>query len=353
MNKWQSVLTSPLTAIIDVLRIIDDNALQIALVVDESNRLLGAVTDGDIRRGILRGISLNMPVQQVMKRSPIVALNYETKEQLYKLMTKHDIKQIPILDNQGSVVGIEFLSHLLPSNTELDNPVILMVGGLGTRLWELSAKAPKSLAQIGNKPILETILDGFIEYGLRYFVFSVNYKAEMIENYFGDGSRWGVEIKYLREKQPLGTAGALSLLPFKPQQPFFVMNGDLLTKVNFRQMLDFHLEHISVATIGVREYRNQIPYGVVQTEGHNFLGIEEKPIAKVFINAGIYILAPEMLSLVPKNCCFNMPDLFTKIRAKNLAVSAFPIREYWLDIGTVESLNRARKEYLEVFDVQE
>lgn len=352
MKNWKSILVNPLTTIFNVLQIIDNTALQIALVVDENNRLLGAITDGDIRRGILRGISLDMPVQQVMNVKPVIARLGEGRENIFLLMNKNDIRQIPILDDCGCVVGMEFLSALSERKSDLDNHVVLMAGGMGTRLWSVFNESPKSLAQIGNKPILETILDGFIEHGLKRFLLSVNYKAEMIKDYFGDGSRWGAEIEYIHEQQPMGTAGALGLLPFKPKQPLFVMNGDLLTRVNFRQMLDFHFEHLGAATIGVREYFSHIPYGVVKTDGHRFLSIEEKPMQKFFINAGIYVLAPEVLSLIPQGCCFDMPDLFARISNNGLNVATFPIREYWLDVGTVDSLNRARSEYLEVFDVK-
>ncbi len=327
MKNWKSILVGHLDTIFNVLQIIDNTALQIALVVDANNRLLGTVTDGDVRRGILRDISLDMPVQQVMNVKPVVARLGDRREAIFLLMKKSDVKQIPILDDSGCVVGVEFLSELGEKKPDLDNYVVLMVGGMGTRLWSVFNESPKSLAQIGNKPILETILEGLIEYGLKHFLFSVNYKAEMIEDYFGDGSRWGVEIEYIHEKQPMGTAGALSLLPFRPKQPVFVMNGDLLTRVNFRQMLDFHCEHLGAATIGVREYCNHIPYGVVKTDGHRFLNIEEKPIQKFFINAGIYVLVPEVLSLIPQDCCFDMPDLLAKINKSGLSISAFPIRE--------------------------
>lgn len=242
------------------------------------------------------------------------------------------------------------MSKILKRKSELDNLVVLMVGGLGTRLRSVSNQSPKPLVKIGNKPILEIILDSFIESGCKHFLFAVNYKSEMIESYFGNGSKWGVKIEYLRERKTLGTAGALGLLPFMPQQSLFIMNGDLITKVNFREMLNFHLKHAGAATIGVREYYNTIPYGIVKIKGHSVLGIKEKPVQRLFVNAGIYILTPEVLSLVPRNYCFSMPDLLTRIIQNGLKISAFPIREYWLDVGTADGLNRARNEYFEFFD---
>jgi len=220
----------------------------------------------------------------------------------------------------------------------------LMAGGLGSRLGELTKDTPKPLLKVGTKPILEVILENFISHGFHRFYISVNYKAEMIRDYFGDGSRWGVEIRYLHEHKRLGTAGALSLLPDNPTLPVLVMNGDLLTKVNFRQLIDFHNETNSKATMCVREFELQVPYGVVQIANHRLRAIEEKPVQRFFVNGGIYVLSPDMLQFIPEDSFYDMPTLFDEIIARGEETSVFPIREYWIDIGRADDFERANDE---------
>lgn len=341
-------MVSPETPIIRTLEIIDASARQIALVVDHAERLLGTVTDGDVRRGLLRGKSLNDPVSQVMNAYPTVASPYDSKENILALMKLKQLQQIPVVDEDGRVLHVETLGELLrPSKKE--NAVVLMAGGLGTRLRPLTHECPKPLLKVGDRPILETILLNFIDHGFYRFYISVHYKAEMIKSYFGDGSRWNVEIHYLHEDDSLGTAGALSLLPETPSSPFFVMNGDLLTKVNFEQLLDFHLAHKAKATMCVRKYDHQVPYGVVKLNRHELLGIEEKPVQRFFVNAGIYVLDPSVIPLIPRNSYYDMPSLFDLLVKQQERAIAFPIREYWLDIGRFADFERANLEFAEVF----
>lgn len=349
MKDWKSILISPSTQILKAIRIIDDSSMQIALVVDENNRLCGTVTDGDIRRGILRGISLESPVQKIMNPNPIVVGLNDGRESILTVMRMKELRQIPVLDENGCVVGVELLDELIQIQ-ERENWVVLMAGGMGRRLQPLTDECPKPLIHVGSKPILETILENFIEYGFRRFYISVNYKAEMVEEYFKDGSKWGVEISYIHEDKAMGTAGSLGLLPARPVKPFFVMNGDLLTKVNFHQLLTFHMEHKAKATMCVREYDFHIPYGVVKMERHRLIDIEEKPVQRFFVSAGIYLLDPITLDVIPKNSYFDMPDLFKKVVAKGFETAAFPIREYWLDIGRMDDLERAKGEYSEIFE---
>ena len=230
------------------------------------------------------------------------------------------------------------------------NPVVLMVGGLGTRLRPLTNDCPKPLLKVGNKPILETIVENFIEEGFYEFYFAVNYKSEMIEKYFGDGSRFGIKINYIREKNRMGTVGALSLLPEKLKESAIVMNGDLLTKVNFGKLLDYHKEQEALATMAVREYTYQIPYGVIHFADSKIIGIEEKPSQSFFVNAGIYVLSPEAVARVDKEKFFDMPDLFNEIIKDGKITAAFPIREYWLDIGKIDDFEKAQGEFREVFE---
>lgn len=341
-------MVSPHTPILDTLEIIDKNARQIALVADESDKLLGTVTDGDIRRGLLKGRALQDPISIIMNPFPTVASPYDTRDNILALMKIKQINQIPIVDEEGRIVHVEVLNDLLRP-TKKDNWVVLMAGGLGTRLYPLTHDCPKPLLKVGNKPLLETILQSFIDQGFHKFYISVKYKAEMIQEYFGDGSDWGITIQYLQEKDSLGTAGALSLLPEKPSEPFFVMNGDLLTKVNFEQLLDFHKTYQAKATMCVREYDHQIPYGVVKLDKQRLVSLEEKPTQRFFVNAGIYVLSPEIVERIPHNQYFDMPSLFDLLMEEDQHTIAFPIREYWLDIGRMADFERANVEFAEVF----
>ncbi|MBX5437764.1 MAG: nucleotidyltransferase family protein [Alicyclobacillaceae bacterium] len=348
MSRHEQVLVSPDTAVLDVIGIIDRGALQIALVVDEQQRLLGTVTDGDVRRGLLRGVQLHDPVSVIMNAEPTTARLNEARETVLAIMKLKRIHHVPVLDDEGRVVHIETLDELIQAK-ERDNWVVIMAGGMGTRLRPLTDHVPKPLLRVGNKPILETILGSFVEHGFRKFYLSVNYKAEMIKQYFGDGSRFGIEIRYLHEQQRMGTAGALSLIQDPSERPLIVMNGDLLTKVNFQQLLDFHNARRAQATMCVREYHYQIPYGVVEIEEERLKGIQEKPQKSCFVNAGIYVLDPAVLDLIPRNTFYDMPDLFARLIELGCTTTVFPIREYWLDVGMRADFERANGDYHEVF----
>lgn len=348
MNRWEKALVSPDKTIREAIQTIDEGAIQIALVVDHQNKLLGTVTDGDIRRGILKGVSLSDSVRQIMNPHPIVAGAEDGREKILETMKQTRLHQIPVVDTRGHLVSVEILDELLKVRNR-DNAVLLMAGGLGSRLRPLTDECPKPLLKVGSKPLLEIILENFLEYGFRKFYLSVNYKAEMVQEYFGDGSRWGADIQYIHEDRRLGTAGALSLLPERPTLPLIVMNGDLLTKVNFQQLLDFHAEHGAKATMCVREYDFQVPYGVVRIDHHRIVNIDEKPIQRFFVNAGIYVLEPETLDFIPPATFFDMPELFLKLIARQWETSVFPIREYWLDIGHMDDFARANGEFPEIF----
>lgn len=348
MNRWKDVLISPDTTILKAIEIIDAGSLQIALVVDDTNKLLGTVSDGDVRRAILKGVAFDRPVSEIMFIEPTVASSKESRDEIVTTMRTKQLRQIPLVDEGGCVVGLDLWDDLI-NLQERDNIVVLMAGGLGTRLGELTKDCPKPLLRVGNKPVLETILESCKEYAFKRFYISINYKAEMVKEYFGDGSRWGVEINYLEEKNKLGTAGALGLLPEIPTLPVLVMNADVLTKINFKHLMEFHDEHKSVATMCVREYEFQVPFGVVQLDNHRLKNILEKPIHQFFVNAGIYVLNPEAVSMVPDNEYFDMPALFDRLFEKQLETAAFPIREYWLDIGRKADYERANGDYDEVF----
>jgi dTDP-glucose pyrophosphorylase len=349
MVDWKDVSVSVEQTIREALEVIDAGAIQIALVVEADDRLKGVVTDGDIRRSILQGVNLDAPVQSVMNENPITARPQQDRQSLIDRMRARRIHQIPLVNDDGRVVGIEVLDDLLKPEKR-PNPVVLMAGGLGTRLRPLTKDCPKPLLEVGDQPILETILEGFITHGFHRFYLSVNYKSGMIEDYFGDGSDWGVHITYLHEEQRLGTAGPLSLLPEQPDEPLIVMNGDLLTKLNFAHLLDYHRDQDAIATMCVREHETQVPYGVIATDDQRMTGIEEKPTERYFVNAGIYVLEPETLSLVPENESFDMTELFEALIDQEAEATVFPVREYWQDVGQKEDFYRVNGEYEEVFD---
>lgn len=340
MKEWQKVLVFYQQTLLEAMKIIDETSLQFVVVVDEEQRLLGTVTDGDIRRGILRGEGLEVPITAVMNADPVSAIYGQKPYKLKQLMKQKKLKQLPIVDESNKVIDILFLEKLgLPSS---ENSVILMLGGLGTRMRPLTNDIPKPMLKIGEKPILETIIEGFKQYGYTNFVFSVNYKKEIIQDYFQNGAAFDVNIEYVEEEKRLGTAGALSLLKKKIDKPFFVMNGDLLTQINFDQLMEFHNEHQAVATMCVREYEFQVPYGVIETAGIDLVRIKEKPVYRSFVNAGIYVLNPETIESIPQNEFYDMPTLFEQLIEKKQKVTVFPIREYWLDIGKMDDFNKAQ-----------
>lgn len=349
MKSFENIRLAINSTIKDALKIIDSGAMKIALVLDGSNKLLGTVSDGDIRRGLLNGLQLEDGVESVMFRDPTVCSVSDTKEDILRIAIAKKIYQIPVVDSAGVLIGIDVVDELL-APTEFANKVILMVGGLGSRLRPLTNDLPKPLLEVGNKPILETIIANFAKYGFKNIILSVNYKSEMIEDYFGDGSKFGVTIEYVHEDKRMGTAGALSLMKDKLVEPFFVMNGDLLTDVNFEHMFEYHFSNKAIATMGVREYDFQVPYGVVNIDDHQIVSIEEKPVHKFFVNGGVYLLDLDVLDYIPENTFYDMPTLFEELVSKKHRALSFPIREYWLDVGRMSDFERANAEYHEVFN---
>ncbi len=349
MNAIKQIAISPSCKIIEVINVLENSHLQLALVVSEDEKLIGVVTDGDVRRGILKGIDLEQSVSEVMNTRPYTMLDSSTPSQILSVMKREQYRHMILVDENEKIVGVETLSDLLESELH-DNAVIIMAGGFGSRLRPLTKKMPKPLLNVGGRPILETSIVNLVEQGFTKIFISINYKAEMISEYFGDGEKYGAEINYIHERKPLGTAGALSLIPNKLDKPFFVMNADILTNINFNRILEFHNEHQSSATMCVREYEHQIPYGVVDVDGHKFLSIIEKPQHNYFVNAGVYLLNPEVLTSVPKDTFLTMPDLFEDIHSTEQEVTVFPIREYWLDIGRIEDFTKANEEYDSIFE---
>ena len=350
MKDWSDTLVAPTASIHEAIKAIDSCSMQIALVVDADDRLLGTVTDGDVRRAILSGTSMDAPVGDVMNKEFRVARNTDPKDLLLRRMASQRVRQFPLLDDDDRVVGLAYIDDLMSPNEKRDSWVVIMAGGLGTRLRPLTEHAPKPLLPVGDKPLLETILESFLEHGFRQFYISVNYKAEMIKTHFGDGARWNAAIRYIEEDRRLGTAGALRLIANRPRAPMIVMNGDLLTRINFQQLLDYHRDHDARATMCVREYDLQVPFGVVRIEDNRIVGIDEKPLHSFFVNAGIYVLDPHLIDLIPEDQAYDMTTLFERIVAAGHNTTVFPIREFWLDLGRISDFNQARGEYHEVFE---
>ena len=348
MADWEVTLSSPDASIRETIAQIDATALQICLVVDEDRRLLGTVTDGDIRRAILNNISMEEPVEKIMFRDPTTASIKDSKDFLLSIIKEHQVLQIPILDDDMKICGLTHIDDILEPTTHRENWVVLMAGGLGARLSPLTNQMPKPLLHVGDKPLLETIIESFLRHNFYRFYISVNYR---IMEHFGTGEKWGAEIRYIQEDKPLGTAGALTLLKPPPKLPMIVMNGDLLTRINFNHLLDYHHQNQASATMGVREYDVQVPYGVVQIDGDRIVSIDEKPVHRFFVNAGIYVLDPSLIELIPKGQPFDMTSLFDKISETGRGHSVvFPVREYWLDIGQMEDFDKANWDFKNNFD---
>jgi len=346
-NDWKSIATPSTASMRDVLSIIDESAMQIALVVDDGCHLLGTITDGDIRRALLRGETLDTPVLRFMNSNPITGLIDEDPHIWQRTMERYSLQHLPLLDANGCIQ--ELTRKTQPQEPQRSNTVVLMAGGMGTRLYPLTQQRPKPLLKVGEKPIIQTIIENFISQGFSDFKICINYLGEKIKDFCGDGSRWNVNIDYIEEDKRLGTAGALSLFPQRPDKPFFVMNGDVLTKVDFVRLLVFHEKQKNLATMCVREYRYQIPYGVVKLDQHRIVDLKEKPVEYYNVNAGVYLLEPAVLDYIPANQYFDMTRLFEVMMERNLQVGSFPLREYWVDVGRMEDFEQAHTDYTEQF----
>lgn len=346
MKNWKTVAVLPNTTLEKAIGVLDKGGLGIVLVTDADDILLGTLTDGDIRRALLRHQTMVTPVSKVMCMTPQVAELHWPREKLLHIMESSRILQLPVVDDGRRVVGIETLHDML-ENKRLENPVFLMAGGFGKRLYPLTQDCPKPMLKVGDKPILELILQSFVNAGFHRFYISTHYLPELIRDHFGDGSRWNVSIEYVHEDEPLGTGGALGLLPHDEiDLPIFLMNGDLLTRVDYCSLLDFHERLGGAATLCVREYENQIPYGVIRSDGHHITHIVEKPVQRCFISAGIYILSPELIRRVAPGERIDMPALLEREISAGRNVNMFPVHEYWLDIGRMDDFQRAQQEVL-------
>lgn len=340
-ERWRQALLPPTANLQAAIRCLDETGLQIVMVVADSGQLLGTVTDGDIRRGLLRGVGLNGPIESISHREPLVVPPQWGRETVLPLMQANRVHQLPVVDDLRRVVGLHLWDELL-SPSKRPNLMVIMAGGRGARLGMYTDDCPKPLLKIGGKPMLEHIIERASAEGFGRFLLAVHYLGHMIEEYFGNGDRWQVEIEYLREVSPLGTAGALGLLEPRPERPFVVTNGDVLADINYGEILDFHCRNNAAATMAVRLHEWQHPFGVVKTKGVDIIDFEEKPVSRTHINAGIYVLDPATLDLIaPKEAC-DMPVLFTRVRQRAFRTIVYPMHEPWLDVGRPGDLETAR-----------
>jgi dTDP-glucose pyrophosphorylase/CBS domain-containing protein len=328
---------------------IDRNAKGIALVVSQDRRLVGTVTDGDIRRAILAGTSLDLPVQRLLEQRvstryprPITACVGTPNVELVRLMNEHSVRQIPLLDEHGRVVNLAVLSDLV-KEYELPLTAVIMAGGFGTRLRPLTEDLPKPMLPVGDRPLMEHILNQLRQAGIRRVNITTHYLPEKITEYFGNGQAFGVELNYVAEDRPLGTAGALGLMQ-PPIEPLLVINGDILTRVDFRAMLKHHREYHADLTVAVRQYGLQVPYGVIECDGPHVRQVREKPVVNFLVNAGIYLLEPVVCRYIPNGMRFDMTDLIQRLLDEGRPVVSFPVVEYWLDIGQHTDYERAQED---------
>ncbi len=328
----------------------DSGRLGIVLVTDERHKLLGTITDGDVRRAILAKIDVQEPVSVILERKlgtryaqPITARMGEDRSAYLSLLQQYNITHLPLLDEDQRVVGLITLDEFVP-NRVLPLHAVIMAGGAGRRLRPLTDDLPKPMLPVGDRPLLELTIEQLSQAGIQQVNLTTHYKGAMIAEHFGDGRDFGVEIRYVEEDQPLGTAGALSLL--EPSgDPLLVMNGDVLTRVDFQAMLDFHHEHKADMTVAVRQHEVRLPHGVVETDGTTITGILEKPVLRHFMNAGIYLLNPQMCRFIPSGHRYDMTDLICRLIVEGCRVISFPIHEYWLDIGQVEDYEKALSDF--------
>lgn len=346
MTDWKSVLVTPWATIRDALKVINAARSQFAMVVDPDGRLLGTLSDGDVRRGLLDNVSLEDAVEKCMCRDPKVAQSGQSPEEILILMRRSGLHQIPIVDTHHRVIGLKTVDDFL-CLANRETPVVIMAGGLGSRLNELTREQPKPMLPVGGRPLLEMIVNRFVTQGFSRIWLAVNYRADVIEAYFGDGQAFGADIRYLREGKRLGTAGALSLLPPEIEQPVIVSNADLVANLDYPELVDAHTSSAAVATMAVREHEYPIPFGVVMESGGWIERIDEKPVHRVVVNAGVYVLSPEAVRRVPHDTYFDMPQLFENLIAERRLVYCHRLNGYWLDIGHRTDYEKANADFSE------
>ena len=342
LEKWRHAILPEDVTIQAAISNLDEVAIQIVLIANKENKLIGTLSDGDIRRGLLKGLHLGSPIKSIISRNPLVVPQSLKRDLVLQLMTVNKIRQIPIVGEDGQILGLHLWDYLAQP-IQRNNMMVIMAGGRGTRMRPQTEDCPKPMLNIAGKPMLEHIIQRAKTEGFHDFIICVHYFGHVIENYFSDGNNLGVRISYLREETPLGTAGALSLMKARPDNTFVITNGDVMTDIRYGEIIDFHDRHAADATMAVRLHEWQHPFGVVQMQGIKIEAIEEKPISRTHINAGIYALSPSVLDYLGSGEVCDMPTLFERIRSAGRQIIAYPMHEPWLDVGRPEDLEIANK----------
>lgn len=342
-EHWRDALLASGATIGEAIASLDRSGLQIVLVVDDETTLLGTITDGDIRRGLLAGLSLDTGVSEIVQREPMVVPPSVSGDAVLQIMSANKIHQLPIVDETRQICGLHIWDELQSTPSVRPNLMVIMAGGKGTRLRPHTEHCPKPLLPIAGKPMLEHIMERAKAAGIERFLISVHYLGHMIEEHFGDGANWGVEIDYIHEEAPLGTGGALSLMREKPHAPLLVTNGDVMTDVGYGELLDYHVLHRASATMAVRNHEMRNEFGVVRTNGLDITGFEEKPLIRSHVNAGIYVLEPSALDYLEEGEHCDMPTLFERLRNRDHRTVVFPLHEKWIDVGRPDDLELARQ----------
>jgi dTDP-glucose pyrophosphorylase len=346
MTDLQSLSIPDSATGLEALEVLNRNCGQSAFILNDNSVLVGTLTDGDIRRGLLKGIQLSEQISSFMNTNYISYEIYQSSAEIVNDMKRHSLATAPIVDQTGRIVNI-ISSTQSGQSQYCSTPVVIMAGGKGTRLRPYTENCPKPMLEVAGRPILESIIERFTNLGFKDFYISVNYLKEQIIDYFGNGERFGANIFYLIEKHPLGTAGSLTLLPQEVNSPLLVINGDVLTKFNPIQLIQYHQESNSIATLCVRKHDTQISFGVVQEKNSRLISLIEKPTISSLINAGIYVISNKILKYLPENESFDMPSLLTEALHRNLDVSVYPIHEQWIDIGRHDTLKEAENSWID------
>jgi dTDP-glucose pyrophosphorylase/CBS domain-containing protein len=340
-SQWRDAILTLDKTIADALKNINKSGSKISLIVNNKGEFQGTISDGDIRRALINGKDQKTPIQEIVNINALTVTPEIEPEIVLQIMVKNKVQQIPVVDESQKVAGL-FLWDEVMLQKKFSNIMVIMAGGKGSRLSKYTKNCPKPLLPVGGKPMLERIIERAKSQGFERFLISINYLGHMIENYFSNGKKWKVDIDYIKEDKPLGTAGALGLISSKPKLPIIVSNCDIVSDFHFTELLNFHYEHNAEATMAVRLHEWENPYGVIQTKGVDIVDIEEKPIVRSHINAGVYILEPSTIDLINKNENLDMPDLFKRIKQKNLRTIVYPMYEPWLDIGRPEDYYKAK-----------
>lgn len=340
MKPIHEYCVKPQETIFQTMKVIEQGAIQLVFVVGEDQKLQGVVSDGDIRRHLISGGDLSDLTEVAMNKSPIVVHKKDSQSVILHQLQVHGLRVIPVIDENKIILGVHTIEELLGIGSR-PNTAVIMAGGKGMRLRPLTENCPKPLVKVGSEPMIEHVFRNLVEAGFSKFIISVNYLKQMMIDYCGDGSKWGISIEYLEENEPLGTAGALGLMTKELQEPLLVMNGDVITHAKFGNILSTHVRSGSMATMCVREYDFQVPYGVVLANENEFMGVEEKPIHRFFVNAGIYVLDPKTLSSIPRDRRYDMTDFFNDLKKQGHKTSIYSLQEYWVDVGRHEDLKNA------------